>query len=397
VPQWLAVAAAAAALVGYVAFSSDGRTVRGQYFGADVSNLGRTYEAHQVREATHTPVSFVFGRGLGGSIDETNAPKLFAESLVYGGRDLAHVQQVHLLPYEFLLKYGLLGFAWLAAFVIGVAILGIRAIESAARHRDPTPVVYAALPVLGIAAALAAATHLQDNPLIAFALGVLATRFGDVPASRLRLGLALPVASVVAAAVGAVAFSGKVGYFSGSSIAGVPNDAAFVGDLRVDFPRPYHRRYFATTSHAITGTHNVRVHGVVVASYPLRRRPEIGARGQRLRSDGLFFELYQVPRGRHQPPAAKKPPLTIFDFPAIPGLKSPPTTEQGEVLFSANGRNYRAILWIGKFAPKDTLLAIDDIVASIRINPRTGKPSAQGQPGTPGHRHQRSARHRSGK
>lgn len=396
-PQWLVVAAAAAALVGYVAFSSDGRTVRGQYFGADVSNLGRTYEAHQVREATHTPVSFVFGRGLGGSIDETKAPKLFAESLVYGGRDLAHVQQVHLLPYEFLLKYGLLGFAWLAAFVVGVAILGIRALESAARHRDPTPVVYAALPILGIAAALAAATHLQDNPLIAFALGVLVTRFGGEPASRLRLGMALPVAAVVAAAVGGVAFSGKVGYFAGSSIAGVPNDAAFVGPLRVDFPRPYHHRYFVTTSHAITGAHNVRVHGVVVASYPLKPSPEVGGRGLRFRADGLFFELYQVPRGRHQPAAAKKLPLTIFDFPVIPNLKSPPTTEQGGALFSANGRNYRAILWIGKFAPKDTLLAIDDIVASIRINPRTGKPSAPGQPGTPRHRHQRSARHRTGK
>src|SRR4029077_4260690 len=135
------------------------------------------------------------------------------QSLVYGGRDLAHVQQVHLLPYEFLLKYGLLGFIWIATFVVGVAILGLRALEAAARRRDATLVVYAALPLLGIAAALAAATHLQDNPLNALAVDVLVTRL-DPKTSPSRVRRFGVLATAVAfAAIGAVAFAGSVGPF----------------------------------------------------------------------------------------------------------------------------------------------------------------------------------------
>jgi hypothetical protein len=392
-PEWLAVAIAATALVGFIAFTHNGQTVRGQYLGMDASNLGRTYEAHQVQKAIHaTPVSFVFGRGLGGTINETNAPRAFAESLVYGGRDLAHVQQVHLLPYEFLLKYGLLGFVWLGAFVVGVAILAIRALESATRHRDPTPVVYAALPLLGIAAALAAATHLQDNPLNALAVGVLVTRFGGQPSPWPRLGLAVPVTAAVCAVVGAVAFGGRVAPFPTTSVAGVPNDVAFVGDVRVFYPRPYHRRYFSTTSDAVTGVHGSRVQGVVVASYPLRKSPELGGPGQRLRPDGVFFELYQAPRRPHYQAPRRTFPLTIFDLQTVRALTSTETTEQGGLVFRVKGRNYRMILWVGKDAPKSALFIVDDLVGSIQPAPKHVKPRARAQPRTPGHKHRQSAR-----
>ena len=367
-PQWVVVAAAVAALAGFLAFTSDGATVRGQYVGSNESNLGRSYEAHQVREAIHgSPVSFVFGRGLGGSIDETKAPKLFAESLVYGGRDLAHVQEVHLLPYEFLLKYGLLGFAWLAAFVVAVAILGIRALESATRYRDPTPVVYAALPLLGLIAALAAATHLQDNPLNAFALGVLVTRFDGQAPRRLRLGVALPAAAVICAAVGAVAFSRSVEPFPIAEFAGDLGgaNAAVIGNLRFYYPLDFHQRYFATTNHAVTGAHHIRVHGVVVASYPLKRNPELHGSGVRFRPDGVFFELYQTPRRRHHPAPVKGFPLTIFDLPDIGGL--PGAREQGGTSFSVNGRSFRVILWVGQHAPKAAQLAAEQIVTTIRL------------------------------
>ncbi|HEY2741430.1 MAG TPA: hypothetical protein VGI69_04525 [Gaiellaceae bacterium] len=372
-PQWLVVAVGVAALAGFLVFTADGQTVRGQYRGPDQSNLGRTYEAHQVREEIHSsPVSFVFGRGIGGTVDETQAPRLFAESLVYGGRDLAHVPQVHLLSYEFLLKYGLLGFAWLGALLVGVAILGIRALEAAARDRDPTPVIYAALPLLGIAAALAAATHFQDNPLNAFAVGVLVTRFGGEASSRLRLGVALPAVAVVCAAVGAVAFGGSVAPFypSGPGVSevevGLPlTNKAVVGRVGFAYPAHYHLRRFATSNHAVTGVHGARARGVVVASYPLKRRPEVGASGRVLRPDGVFFELYKAPRHAHPQGAKKKLPLILFDFPQIRAFRNTPGIEQGGAFFRVHGRNYQAMLWVGKDASKISLLTIDFIVESI--------------------------------
>ena len=362
VPQWLLIGIAAAALAGFLAFTADGATVRGQYHGTDESNLGRTYEAYQVREAIHSsPVSFVFGRGLGGTIDETQAPSIFAQSLVFGGRDLAHVQEVHLLPYGFLLKNGLLGFAWLAAFVVAVVLLGIRAFETAARHRDPTPVVYAALPLLGIATALAAATHLQDNPLNAFALGILVTGLGSPRAPRFRVGLAIPAAAVICAVVGALAFTkppapGSTG--SSTDLLNIPlSGLARVGDVRFNYPRPYHRRSFATGR---------GVRGVVVASYPLKRNPQLGGSGESLRQKGVFFELYEAPRrGGHRAPK-REFPMTIFDFDTVGALRSTATTEQGGVYFRVNGHNYRAIIWVGAQAPKKALIVVDEVVLSIR-------------------------------
>jgi hypothetical protein len=378
-PQWLVVGIAAAALVGFLAFTADGATVRGQYRGMDQSNLGRAYEAHQVRAATHSPVSFVFGRGLGASIDETQAPKLFAESLTYGGRDLAHVQEVHLLPYEFLLKYGLLGFAWLAAFVAGVAILAIRAFEAATRNHDPTPVLYAALPLLGVVAALGAATHLQDNPLNALGVGVLVTRF-DAGALRwkapawLRLGVAVPATAVICAVLGAVAFAESPGRFVFSSYGAggqvVPNAAAFVGDVRFLYPRNYHLRSFSSSSYAVTRVHGpARVHGVVVASYPLKRSPEVGGSGEVLRPDGVFFELYQAPRHAPALGLKKNLPLILYDFPGIPPFRNTPAIEQGGAFFRAHGHNYQAILWVGKNVPKPALLTVDNIIVSIGLTP----------------------------
>lgn len=183
-PRWLIVAGAVAALVVFVGFTSDGRTLRGQDYGAkDPSNIGRTFEAQQVlKEVKRTPLSVVFGRGFGGTIDERNGPPLFTIGLEHGGRDLAHVQQVHLLEYNFLLKLGLVGAAWLVAFVLALAVLVLQGLEWAARRRDPTPAIYAALPLLGLAVAFAAATRLQVNPLNAFALGVLVTYLGARPA-----------------------------------------------------------------------------------------------------------------------------------------------------------------------------------------------------------------------
>jgi hypothetical protein len=187
VPQWLLVAVAVVAVIGFVGFTHDGAALRGQYHGSDSSNLGRTYEAHQVHaEVRGSPISFVFGRGLGATINETGAPHFFKTTLEKAGRDLAHVQEIHLLEYSFLLKTGLLGVAWLAVFVVGVAALAVRAFERAARTRDPSLVVYAALALLGIAAAFGGASNLQADPLNALTLGMLVSclaRPATAPAS----------------------------------------------------------------------------------------------------------------------------------------------------------------------------------------------------------------------
>jgi hypothetical protein len=361
VPQWLVVGIAVVGLAGFLAVTSDGASVLGRYYGTDPSKAGRTYEAHQVRATVKSsPVSFVFGRGLGGSIDETQAPKIFAESLAYGGRNLARVQAVHLLPYEFLLKYGLLGFAWLAAFVVSVAILGVYALERASSQRDPTLVIYAALPMLGIAAALAAASHLQDNPLNAFALGVLVTRLDGGPFSRLRLGRVLPAVAVIAAVVGAVfitrpsviptaATSGQPTYIR------LPRSMSF-GDLRFNYTlRGWHRRYFRSSSPAVTGGHGLHVHGVVVASYPLKPQPEVGGRGETFSENDVLFELYRVPRPQPgQVPQTVTFPLSYLDF------------SQGSLFFKVKGDDYQAIAFVGKHATESERAVIASLIGSIR-------------------------------
>ncbi|HZS30750.1 MAG TPA: hypothetical protein VFA37_05795 [Gaiellaceae bacterium] len=176
VPRWLVVAGIVAALAGFIGFTSDGATVRGQYHGPDPSNTGRTFEAQQVRkEIRSSPLSLVLGRGFGATIDERHAPLAFRNSLANGGRDLAHVQEVHLLPYSFLLKEGFLGLAWFFAFVIGLGWAALQGLERAVRERDPSFVIYAAVPVLALAQAIAASSRLQANPLTGLALGLLVT------------------------------------------------------------------------------------------------------------------------------------------------------------------------------------------------------------------------------
>jgi hypothetical protein len=361
VPQWLVVAIAVVGLAGFLGVTSDGAGVLGRYYGTDPSKAGRTYEAHQVRATVKSsPVSFVFGRGLGGSIDETQAPRLFAESLAYGGRDLSRVQAVHLLPFQFLLKYGLLGLAWLIAFIVGVAILGVFALERASVDRDPTLVVYAALPLLGIAAALAAASHLQDNPLNALALGVLVTRLGAGPSSRFRLGLALPAAALIGLVVGAIFVTRPTVIpttASGNQFKYIrlPKSMTF-GDLRFNYPlHGYHRSFFTSSSSAVTGGHGFPVHGVVVASYPLKADPEVGGEGETFTPNDVLFELYRVPRNAPgQVTQNTTLPLTYLDFP------------DGSLRFAVNGHTYQAYALVGKNASDSERAVIASLIGSIR-------------------------------
>jgi hypothetical protein len=138
-----------------------------------------------------------------------------------------------------------------------------------------------------------------------------------------------------------------------------------VGGLRLDYPLDFRLRFFSTTNHAITAAHHVRVHGAVVANYRLRRNPELHGSGLHLPPDGVFFELYEAPRRIHHLAPVRGFPLTIFDLPDIVGL--PAAREQGGTSFSANGRSYRVILWVGPQASKAAQVAAEQIVTTIRI------------------------------
>jgi hypothetical protein len=85
----------------------------------------------------------------------------------------------------------------------------------------------------------------------------------------------------------------------------------------------------------------------------------------RFPADGVFFELYEAPRRKDHVAPVRGFPLTIFDLPDIPGL--PAAREQGATSFSANGRSYRVILWVGPQAPKAAQLAAEQIVTTIHI------------------------------
>lgn len=350
-PLWLVVALAVVGLVGFVGFTADGRTLQGQYQGFDPSNTGRTFEAEKVRSAVKSsPSSLVLGRGFGATIDETQAPVVFQQSLLSGGRDLAHVQEVHLLPFEFLLKNGLLGFVWLGAFVVALAVLGVGALEMASSRRDPSLIIYGVLPLIGLAVGLSAATHVQVNPLNAFSIGVLSTSLARKRSPVPRPAVTLAAAALACAALGAVVLTRPLSLPSAGPMSG-----ARVDDLLFSFPLDYHVRYFTSSDPAVTGARGTRVHGVVVASYPLEKSPEFGALGSRLRRFGVLFELYRAPRhlpGRRPRPVAL--PLSISDLHA------------GPLFFTVNGHNYQAIAWADKDAPNASREALYALVSSIQ-------------------------------
>jgi hypothetical protein len=120
----------------------------------------------------------------------------------------------------------------------------------------------------------------------------------------------------------------------------VPPALAAVGPLRIVYPSDLHRRYFSSCSYAATGIRSgACVRGVVVASYPLKPNPELGARDASFRSDGVLFELCRAPT--QQPVATRNlpPPVSLADFhPVGKGMRA--TGEQRELFFRAKRGNY---------------------------------------------------------
>jgi len=147
-----------------------------------------------------------------------------------------------------------------------------------------------------------------------------------------------------------------------------PAAIAAVGPLRLVYPSDsLHSRYFSSCSYAVTGVHSgACVRGVVVASYPLKANPELGARGASFRPDGVLFELYRAPT--QQPVATRKlpPPVSLADFHAV-GRGMHATGEQRELFFRAKGANYWAIAWVGKHASKSNRADLSRLIRSMQL------------------------------
>jgi hypothetical protein len=125
-----------------------------------------------------------------------------------------------------------------------------------------------------------------------------------------------------------------------------------------------HRRYFSSCSYAVTGDRSgACVRGVVVASYPLNAKPELGAPGAHFPNEGVAFELYRSPRQRPYAPTAL--PLSLGDFHVIGRGRLPRGQQQREVFFHANGANYWAMVWIGDHATKADRAALASLITSI--------------------------------
>jgi hypothetical protein len=146
--------------------------VTAKYDGGDVTVQQRVYEARAVRDLLDDPGSVLVGEGFGATVDLSQSPD--AKTIGAYRADLDEVDDVHLLPYDILLKRGLLGLAWLAALVLAILALTWSAIGQARRGDTGLLSVAAAVCVaIGFVNAVPAASHLLANPLTALMLGLL--------------------------------------------------------------------------------------------------------------------------------------------------------------------------------------------------------------------------------
>jgi hypothetical protein len=149
-------------------------TVTGRYHSNDASLQMRGEEAGQVRsEVSASPAYVVVGRGTGATVDMTKADPVAQQTYIASGRSLGAVNDVHLLVYEVLLKWGALGLAWIVLYALALLLLLDAAVESAVSTRDPAPLFLILVPVLILAASVATATQIFSNPVPSLALGML--------------------------------------------------------------------------------------------------------------------------------------------------------------------------------------------------------------------------------
>lgn len=169
--------------------------------------------------------------------------------------------------------------------------------------------------------------------------------------------------------------------FSASASRGVASGR--VSDLQFAYPRGYYARPFNNCSPAVTGDrHGGCERGVVIASYPLRRQPEIGGSGARFSGSGVALELYRPPadNGLASVKLGDRR-LSLWQFNAadeihLPGKKSAPP-EQWGAWFRVNGASYWAIAWVGNNAKKVDRAKLAALINSVHKRgqvPRAASP-----------------------
>lgn len=165
----------------------------------------------------------------------------------------------------------------------------------------------------------------------------------------------------------AVALAGGLSISALARSTGPPPVTHTLDSLRLTYPSTLHTRDFSSCRYSVTGVRaGVCVHGIVIASYPLKRNPELGASGASFRPNGVLFELYRAPRQEAYVARAVPPSLSLTDFRDV-GRGMNAGGEQRELFFRAKGANYRALVWIGKRASESSRGDLTSVIGSIQI------------------------------
>lgn len=160
-----------AALLAFLQVDGTISLMRGFYQDVDDVTLAqRGFESHAVFLATDGPTAEpLLGLGPGGTVDLLGCPD--ADTLVAAGRDLRAVDDVHLLTSWVMMKFGAVGWLWLA-LLLGSLISTVWRFASYSRPAA-LEVIMAMCACCGVMSALPAATNFFSNPLMPLSLGVL--------------------------------------------------------------------------------------------------------------------------------------------------------------------------------------------------------------------------------
>lgn len=153
-------------------FSGLGRLLLGDGSGVeDVTLSHRAYETFAVwQQNLSNPVSLVFGLGPSATVDLSRSPDV--ATLLWSGRDVFRVDDVHFISSWVVLKFGLIGLIALLVMFLWLLRELFVFINQSARV-DPFIGSVWLLALSGITFGAPAATYIFTYPLIAIALGIL--------------------------------------------------------------------------------------------------------------------------------------------------------------------------------------------------------------------------------
>lgn len=137
----------------------------------DVTLSHRAYETFNVwQQNLSSPISTLFGLGPSSTIDLSQSPDV--TTLLWSGRDVFRVDDVHFITSWIVLKFGVFGFISLMALYLWLFIQLMKFIGET-KHIDPFLGSIWILVLCGIAFGSPAATYIFTYPLIGVGLGIL--------------------------------------------------------------------------------------------------------------------------------------------------------------------------------------------------------------------------------